>query len=290
MIGNTTTRDAQEIARRASDLLHGASAMSRGNPGNAGARVTHAAASHLFHEAVAAAYPPGFWEAYERLGIGDSSGLATAVEFLEADPWFFRSGYTKAELIRCIGRLELPSATADRLRRVVLAAVDGRDRREFRRYCRLARKVDSPGLREDLTRRLQRDDPAVRRRAQLGPVRLREARLRSTEPSAPSARPDPRPDPLRPPMSDPTSPALNLTRRELLAAAPDRTGGRDVGRPLPRRRIRRSPRSSPSTAKGRTRRGSSIGSWTATAGRAGITVPPVDVVSHLRRPVSPRTT
>jgi hypothetical protein len=39
----------------------------------------------------------------------NSSGLATAVRFLEADPWFFRSGYTKAELIRylCPGKKAL---------------------------------------------------------------------------------------------------------------------------------------------------------------------------------------
>ena len=47
----------------------------------------------------------------------------------------------------------------------VLAAVDLRDRREFRAYCRLARKVDSPELREELWIGLQSDDPAVSRRA-----------------------------------------------------------------------------------------------------------------------------
>jgi hypothetical protein len=54
---------------------------------------------------------------------------------------------------------------AERLRRVVVAAVDARDRRELRQYCRLARKVDSPELRKELSLRLLHDDAAVRRRS-----------------------------------------------------------------------------------------------------------------------------
>ena len=91
--------------------------------------------------------------------------MATAVKFLEADPWFDGSGYTKAELIRRITRVALPQVVAERLLQIVVATVDRRDRREFRQYCRLARKVDSQELREDLSLRLQHDDPAVTRRA-----------------------------------------------------------------------------------------------------------------------------
>ena len=48
---------------------------------------------------------------------------------------------------------------------VVLAAVDKCDRREFRSYCRLARTVDSPDLRQVLSDRLGDPDCGVRRRA-----------------------------------------------------------------------------------------------------------------------------
>ena len=119
----------------------------------------------MFRTAIARAYAPAFWEEYEHLKEGKPSSILTAVKFLEADPWFVGSGYTKAELIRRITRIELSQATAERLRQVVLAAVDHHDRREFRQYCRLARKVDSPELREKLSLRLGHDDPAVRRRA-----------------------------------------------------------------------------------------------------------------------------
>lgn len=49
--------------------------------------------------------PPGFWDEYDRLKRGDLLGLETAISFLEADPWFFRSGYLKADLLRFVARL-----------------------------------------------------------------------------------------------------------------------------------------------------------------------------------------
>src|SRR5438045_538714 len=98
-------------------------------------------AVEIFHAAVRAAYPPGFWEDVARLRAGDPAGLETAVAFLEQDPWFFGSGYVKADLLRYLKRFDLPPPYDDRLRRVILAAVDRPLRREFRHYCRLARKL-----------------------------------------------------------------------------------------------------------------------------------------------------
>jgi hypothetical protein len=92
-------------------------------------------------------------------------GVDGAIEFLEKDEWTFGSGYAKADLIRLLRKLDLKPIQAERLRRVVLAVVDGRDRREFRHYCRLACKVDSPQLRQELMRRLEDENEAVRRHA-----------------------------------------------------------------------------------------------------------------------------
>jgi hypothetical protein len=126
-------------------------------------------AAAVFHAALAAAYPPGFWAAVgengEELGRGDPAATELAVLFLEADPWFFRSGYVKADLIRRLKRLALSPSIAERLRQVVLAAVDGRDRREFRHYCRLARRVATPELVAALAERRGSPDPGVRRRS-----------------------------------------------------------------------------------------------------------------------------
>src|SRR5579862_9417681 len=52
---------------------------------------------HLKYDAaVDAAYPPDFDEDFERLQTrSDAKALETAVSFLEADPFFFRTGYMK---------------------------------------------------------------------------------------------------------------------------------------------------------------------------------------------------
>jgi hypothetical protein len=89
-----------------------------------------------------------------RLHDGDLSGVETLVRFLEADVYCDRSGYMKADVIRILTRADLDEATLVRLRTVVLAAVEGFDRREFRSYIRLARRVDSDALRQELASRL----------------------------------------------------------------------------------------------------------------------------------------
>lgn len=146
-----------ERVRRVDDLLKAAVVS--------GDRELHSLAAEVFHKAVTAAYPPGFWEDFYRLRDGDPAGLERAVRFLEADPWFFRSGYVKADLLRFIKRTDLSPAYRRRLRRVLLAAVSHRDRREFRYYCRLARTLDDPELRQALAQRLTDSDAGVRRRA-----------------------------------------------------------------------------------------------------------------------------
>jgi hypothetical protein len=115
--------------------------------------------------AVDAAYLPDFEAIYGRLCERNSAALEGAIEFLEADPWFFRSGYMKAKVVRLLKRLPLNPDQVDRLRAVVVSVVDGRDRCEFRDYCRLARCVDGPELQQLLERRLAHADEGVRRRA-----------------------------------------------------------------------------------------------------------------------------
>jgi hypothetical protein len=63
-----------------------------------------------------------------------------------------------------VARLKLTQAQRERLGRVVLAAIDGRDRVEFRHYCRLACGVWSDMLDEEVAQRMQSRDPGVRRR------------------------------------------------------------------------------------------------------------------------------
>lgn len=113
----------------------------------------------------ASRYDWDFWRDMELLRGGDETRLEAAVAFLEADPWFHGSGYAKEDIIPGVCRLALPSNVASRLQAVVLNIVEHRHGREFRAFCRLARKVDSLELREELGRCSASDDPTVSRRA-----------------------------------------------------------------------------------------------------------------------------
>lgn len=119
----------------------------------------------LWGLAIDAAYPPGFWTDYEKLRSGDASGLESAIAFLEADPIFYRTGYVKTKITRAIKPSMLTPAQAARLRSVALSIVDRRDDRDFRAFCRLARKADAPELHDQLRQRLTNADPNIRRRA-----------------------------------------------------------------------------------------------------------------------------
>lgn len=118
-----------------------------------------------FRAAIDLAYPGGFWDDLVRASQGDWAGLETLIGFLEADPFFFRSGYAKERILKLVKRAPLDAGQRARLRDVCLAVVDGRDRREFRNYCRLAAALDDPALRAGLSERLESADSGVRRRA-----------------------------------------------------------------------------------------------------------------------------
>ena len=156
-------RARQERERRADATTAFWSAYEHRNESEAAYQAWEAA----FNTAYAGAAPEdrAFWWTLQCLLDGKSADLDTLVAYLERDPWTYRSGYAKADAIRFLKRADLPGDTKDRLRRVVLNAVDSRDRREFRHFCQLARAVDSPELRAALRERVEHPDPDVRRRA-----------------------------------------------------------------------------------------------------------------------------
>ncbi len=118
-----------------------------------------------FREKTALALPSSDRDFRPSLAKGSPRAIETAIAFLEADPWFFRSGYEKENLIRHLKRAPMRLALRERLVDVVLAAIDGRDRREFRHYCRLACGVWSGRLDEEVARRMASSDSGIRRRA-----------------------------------------------------------------------------------------------------------------------------
>ena len=118
-----------------------------------------------WHEAMGLLYSPDFQESLERLRLGEADAIEPAIVFLEVDPWAFRTGYAKETILRYLKRATLDADQASRVRAVVLHAVDVGDRREFRGYCKLARRVVDDTFRSNLLTRMRSTDPGIARRA-----------------------------------------------------------------------------------------------------------------------------
>jgi hypothetical protein len=97
-----------------------------------------------FHSHVSA-IDPLIERIYEAFELNDEL-VEFSVTFLELDPMFLRSGYIKEEMLRKLKRSALLEKRKERLRAVLIDAVNSRGTREFRRYCRLLPKVSSPRL------------------------------------------------------------------------------------------------------------------------------------------------
>jgi hypothetical protein len=97
-----------------------------------------------------------------RLKAGDAEMVDWAVAYLEVDPFHFRSGYHKTLLVRRLKWLVLLPEHQERLRVVVLRALD-HPRRAAGYYSRLAASLQSPEFLERMRWRLQSSDPEIRR-------------------------------------------------------------------------------------------------------------------------------
>ena len=111
------------------------------------------------------AFPGGLEQELESLRRGEQQAIEMAVRFLEADPWFFRSGYIKEELLRMLRRVELSEQQQERLRAVVLDRIRSGSGREFRQYCRLARHLVNPEFCELVSRVVDSSNAGISRRA-----------------------------------------------------------------------------------------------------------------------------
>lgn len=87
------------------------------------------------------------------------------LDFLEADPVFFRSGYMKETLLSALKKRTLDKREVQRLRAIIVNVVQKADRREFRRYCRVAAMIHDEHFQQELLALQGSGDPDIRRRA-----------------------------------------------------------------------------------------------------------------------------
>lgn len=109
-------------------------------------------------------------EPLRQIAIGNKSPLeietAVILDFLEADPIFFRSGYMKEKLLTELKRRRLQERERHRLQAIILTVVTKNDfRREFRRYCLVAPHVADEAFKADLLEIQHSSAPNVSRRA-----------------------------------------------------------------------------------------------------------------------------
>ncbi|MHA3774506.1 hypothetical protein ACXR0O_23525 [Verrucomicrobiota bacterium sgz303538] len=99
------------------------------------------------------------------LSSGDPTLVDWAVAYLEVDPFHFRSGYYKSWIIRRLKRAPLARDHKERLRAVVLRALDDPHRAPSY-YLRLAASLQSSEFFEFIRWRLDSPYPEIRKRAQ----------------------------------------------------------------------------------------------------------------------------
>jgi hypothetical protein len=114
-------------------------------------RIEHSSRVAWFHELMTALYSP-VYVALSDARHGETAHIETLIRFLEADPYCYRSGYMKADIINAITRLSLTDGDRLRLGKILLDVLGRPTKREFRRYIRLAKYLDSDDLRATLAK------------------------------------------------------------------------------------------------------------------------------------------
>lgn len=147
--------------------------------GSAAATKTWHDAAATFRSAVEAFYGP-----YEQVLAGVRAGKSNSVEeatrFLVADPWCFRSGYLKADLMHALANVALPDHIIPPLREVILHRISDRQPRLLRYAAQLAANVWDKSFETQIMRLEQDGSPAEQRAAAQVSAGARQ-RLRSLD-------------------------------------------------------------------------------------------------------------
>lgn len=118
-----------------------------------------ASAARSFSDACRLFYEP-YVEVLAGVRRGRFDAIDEAVRFLVADPWCFRSGYLKAELMHALANTALPGDVVDPLREVVVQRIKHRQPRLLRYAAQLAANVWSESFERELERLQGQGSPA----------------------------------------------------------------------------------------------------------------------------------
>lgn len=111
----------------------------------------HTAACAAFHASYdALAFPGGLDRAMRRLKRLEPEAVEAAIQFLEAGPWFFRSGYITEEIVRRLKQAPLTERQRNRLASVIVRSLSTGTRRLARHLARLVKVAQPTTLRRQL--------------------------------------------------------------------------------------------------------------------------------------------
>jgi hypothetical protein len=99
------------------------------------------------------------------LAAGEPEAIEAALDYLQDDPYYFRSGYAKQRILRRLAGQVLTDEQRRRARAVVVQYVDGGTHGSMRQLQRVARRVADNPLRRALRTRLYSDDEHLAWRA-----------------------------------------------------------------------------------------------------------------------------
>jgi len=123
-------------------------------------------ACSIFHENYnELSFPGGLKEGINNLKKADSDSIEKAIVFLEVNPYFFRSGYIKEEILSILKKINLNNSQKERLQTVVLNIIDNYFCREFHYYCRLAKNISSEVFMKKLEKKCKSDNQDIAKRA-----------------------------------------------------------------------------------------------------------------------------
>jgi hypothetical protein len=101
----------------------------------------------------------------EKIRRGDDDTIDTAIIFLAADPYFFRSGYLKQVILRRLKQAPLTQQQKARLQALVLDAITEPHRFQFADYARLAAAIASADFLGKVQALSTHENDGIRQRA-----------------------------------------------------------------------------------------------------------------------------
>ena len=85
------------------------------------------------------------------LSAGDADAKESAIRFLEFDPYYYRSGYIKSQLLVRLKNIKLSASEVKRLQKVICnAIVSPQPKSEFKYYAGLLKNIGTPEFRKQL--------------------------------------------------------------------------------------------------------------------------------------------